>query len=231
MLDAVGIVVLDRPPRGVDRAAVPSKHCALVGQVRQGKTLWAGRSRWESTRPTFVRWMPSRPRSSNGRRPRTETRRSLSSLVSRGFRSKNASSSTRPSALWPPKSILSFASCSPKKPCGACGRCPSQPASEPKAGRPASAPCAPSARRSRSCLGRVPSRPDVPEVGGKHSSSPIRCSSRCPGRSIVPSRRLRCELRAAPSQQCLLRTLESLAGLLKLVNGQDKLVPSHGGVH
>jgi len=42
MLDAVGIVVLDRPPRGVDRAAAPSKHCALVGQARQGKTLWAG---------------------------------------------------------------------------------------------------------------------------------------------------------------------------------------------
>ena len=43
MLDAVGIVVLDRPPSGVDRAAAPSKHCTLVGQARQGKTLWAGR--------------------------------------------------------------------------------------------------------------------------------------------------------------------------------------------
>jgi uncharacterized protein (DUF169 family) len=43
MLDAVGIAVLDRPPSGVDRAAAPSKHCALVGQARQGKTLWAGR--------------------------------------------------------------------------------------------------------------------------------------------------------------------------------------------
>jgi uncharacterized protein (DUF169 family) len=43
MWDAVGIVVLDRPPSGVDRAAAPSKHCTLVGQARQGKTLWAGR--------------------------------------------------------------------------------------------------------------------------------------------------------------------------------------------
>jgi|GEM_PF-939036 len=43
MMDAVGISVLDRPPRGVDRAAAPSKHCTLVGQARQGKTLWAGR--------------------------------------------------------------------------------------------------------------------------------------------------------------------------------------------
>jgi len=43
MLDAVGIAVLDRPPSGVDRAAAPSKHCALVGQARQGKTLWADR--------------------------------------------------------------------------------------------------------------------------------------------------------------------------------------------
>jgi uncharacterized protein (DUF169 family) len=43
MWDAVGITVLDRPPRGVDRAAEPSKHCALVGQARHGKTVWAGR--------------------------------------------------------------------------------------------------------------------------------------------------------------------------------------------
>jgi uncharacterized protein (DUF169 family) len=42
MLDAVGIAVLDRPPFGVDRAAASSKHCTLVGQARQGKTLWAG---------------------------------------------------------------------------------------------------------------------------------------------------------------------------------------------
>lgn len=43
MLDSVGIAVLDRPPIGVARATAPSKHCALVGQARQGKTLWAGR--------------------------------------------------------------------------------------------------------------------------------------------------------------------------------------------
>jgi uncharacterized protein (DUF169 family) len=43
MIDAVGVSVLDRPPTGVARAAAPSKHCTLVGQARQGKTLWAGR--------------------------------------------------------------------------------------------------------------------------------------------------------------------------------------------
>jgi uncharacterized protein (DUF169 family) len=43
MLDAVGIAVLDRPPVAIARAAAPSKHCTLVGQARQGQTLWADR--------------------------------------------------------------------------------------------------------------------------------------------------------------------------------------------
>jgi uncharacterized protein (DUF169 family) len=41
MLDAVGIAVLDHLPLGIAHADAAGRHCAFVGQARQGKTIWA----------------------------------------------------------------------------------------------------------------------------------------------------------------------------------------------